>query len=185
MAQHDITALIARIETAGGSADQLLALDNIQQIGDQVIAWNRKAEAAAYELAEQIEAKAAARRRTDSVRAAVAAGQTCFTKTSRGDWIIVGPVEAVVVGRTVTVTKADGSTRQVRVAEVSGPFEKPGFRYSSATFVDVTPRTRTSGRCAECGGYSTTLTTVLDSSGIPGACCPRCARMDQVERSFA
>lgn len=55
MAQHDITDIATEITAAGGSLDQLLAIRDIEQLRDgTVIAWNRKAEAAAADLAGRI-----------------------------------------------------------------------------------------------------------------------------------
>src|SRR5688500_4423128 len=75
MAQHDLTDLIARIEAIGGTVEQLLALDNVgsnsgadlhnlngwdsKEYGYPIYAWNRKAEAAAYQYVEALELKAA------------------------------------------------------------------------------------------------------------------------------
>ena len=61
MAQHDLTDLVTRIDAIGGNLDQLLALDNVEdqrRYGVGVVAWNRKAEYAAYELVEKMEAAA-------------------------------------------------------------------------------------------------------------------------------
>ena len=60
MAQHDITHLVARIEAAGGSKADLLAIPNIEdqpQYG-QLIAWNVRANAAAYDLVARLERNA-------------------------------------------------------------------------------------------------------------------------------
>lgn len=71
--------------------------------------------------------------KAEQIFAAVSAGQTVFTKAAAG-WMVVGPTADVVEGRTVTVTKADGTTTQVRIADVTGTYEKRGLAYAVATF---------------------------------------------------
>jgi hypothetical protein len=59
MAQHTLTHLVTRIEAAGGTADQLLALTDVEMAGGEVFAWNRRAESAAYSLVDRVERNAA------------------------------------------------------------------------------------------------------------------------------
>lgn len=58
MAQHTLTHLVTRIEAVGGTADQLLALTDVEMICGEVTAWNRRAESAAYSLVERLERNA-------------------------------------------------------------------------------------------------------------------------------
>lgn len=201
MAQHDITDLIVRIEAAGGTVDQLLAIDRVIRLRGALVACNRASEFAAHALVEKAERGAAARDKAQRMLDRIRAGQTLFTRSSQSGWLITGPVADLQPGQHVTVTKSDGSTSIVTVGSVHGVYEKQGVDYAVAAFADYTPRsldaggarvrfdTSTtasgSGSCAECDRYSSSLRPVVDSSGIPGMCCPRCAALDVVERSFA
>lgn len=67
MAQHDLSDLVTRIDAIGGDLDELLALVDVEdthrnypKAARNVIAWNVKARAAAYELVERMEAQARA-----------------------------------------------------------------------------------------------------------------------------
>lgn len=67
MAQHDLSDLVTRIDAIGGDLDDLLALVDVEdthrnypKAPRNVIAWNVKARAAAYELVERMEAQARA-----------------------------------------------------------------------------------------------------------------------------
>lgn len=204
MAQYDLTELADRIAAAGGDPTQLLqAHERIMRLGDAYVACNRQAQYAAYDLVTAWEraaaTKAAEEKKAQDRQAAAAemlnkvkAGLTLFAKDPQTGWIIVGPTAALTPGAQVEVTKANGETKTVRVASVIASFSKAGVDYSTARFADL-PRVvntlsrsaaPTRGCCAECGTYSTHLTVVADSSGVSGACCPRCARLDSVERSF-
>lgn len=104
-----------------------------------------------------------------------------------GLWVVVGTPDEVKVG-SVSVRKADGSVKVVRITAVSEPYDyrgKPNVRGTIAADTGSSNR-RPSGHgpCAECGRPGAT-TFCYDSSGIGGYCCPRCARYSQYERSFA
>jgi len=78
----------------------------------------------------------------EAIFAAVSAGQTVYTKAPSG-WMIVGPAADIVEGATVTVTKRDGSTSQVRVGPVGGIRTTRGVEYQVAGFTKIpTPAPR-------------------------------------------
>lgn len=54
MAQQDLTEIAEQIIAAGGTREQLLALTDVAEVGGTIIAWNRRAEAAAYELLDRV-----------------------------------------------------------------------------------------------------------------------------------
>ncbi|WP_336633619.1 MULTISPECIES: hypothetical protein [unclassified Microbacterium] len=103
-------------------------------------------------------------------------GQTLFTRTAAGEWLIVGRADLIAAGKTVTVTKANNTTTVVTVVSLTGTYETNGVRYSVATFrksiarkttatrSPLTARSRdgicrcdgeadSHGRCYQCGGY--------------------------------
>lgn len=94
-------------------------------------------------------------------------------------WFVQGPASEVKVG-SVAVRKADGSTKTVTVTSVTQPDAKG---LVLGTIANDRPQA-SSSRCAECGRPGATIRR-YDSSGIPGLCCPRCARMSRYELSFA
>lgn len=69
----------------------------------------------------------------EKIFTAVAAGQTVFTKAA-DRWLIVGPAAALHPMRTVTITKADGTTKKVLVDAIHTTSEKRGVRYTVASF---------------------------------------------------
>lgn len=79
MAQHDLTHLVTRIDAIGGDLAELLALTDVEDLharypraARNIIAWNRRSEAAAYELVERMEARAARTRQVTPEPAAAA-----------------------------------------------------------------------------------------------------------------
>ena len=84
-------------------------------------------------------------------------------------------------GDAVTLHKRDGSTSTEVVDRVVSE-EPNGFICSLWKKKAASSR---GGSCDECGTHHNTLVGCRDSSGIPGRCCPRCARMSPMERSFA
>lgn len=58
MAQHNLNHLITRINAAGGTTDQLTDLTDVAYVGGDLIAWNRRAEQAAYAAVDAAEAAA-------------------------------------------------------------------------------------------------------------------------------
>lgn len=110
-----------------------------------------------------------------------------FRKTRDGIWAVFGPAPEVLPGP-CHVHRADGTVRTVTVTTTSRPFDVNGvphvYGYIEARDSSPRPASPKSGKCAECGRPGATI-ECSDSSGIPGLCCPRCARMSRYERSFA
>ena len=46
-----------------------------------------------------------------------------YRKTQQGEWVVMGPVGAIKKDRVVTVTKSDGTTKEVNIWRVGRPFE--------------------------------------------------------------
>jgi hypothetical protein len=107
---------------------------------------------------------------------------TQATYAKHGDsWAIRVP-ELRSPGDQVTVVKASGEIKN----ETLGPLleDAPGaFIYAIIRSQKKRGGSR-GGKCSECGKYSRTLKSCMDSSGCAGECCPRCASMDSYERSF-
>lgn len=112
-----------------------------------------------------------------------------WRKNKQDKWVVFGPASEVIEGSTVTVGKRDGTTSQVKIERVS-----KRFQVNCVAHVYGTPERRESGtrqssgnnRCADCGAYLRGKGTLrYDSSGIPGYCCPQCARAPRWELSFA
>lgn len=97
-----------------------------------------------------------------------------YTKLSNGDWGVLCDSRPSV-GDVVTVTKRDKTTRRETIAQV---FTR-GDKFVCAVV------TAHGGKCANCDRYSNHLQRRYDSSGIPGDCCDRCARLPKYELSFA
>ena len=107
-------------------------------------------------------AQAKAQRTLNAVRD----GHTEFTRTPGGEWLIVGPANTLTPGAEVTVTKADGTTKQVIIADAHQVREVQGVSYRTAEFrnVPAAPRatrpiacthtdTDNNGQCYGCGKY--------------------------------
>jgi hypothetical protein len=126
---------------------------------------------------------------------------TITYRKSDGMWAAYGPSRAIKPGQQVTITKRSGETKQEWIDSVSKPFTVDGTRMVYGYLADLVdglliPRAETAaapaaasqgrgGICAECDQPRRSLTECLDSSGIPGMCCPRCASLPAHERSFA
>lgn len=96
---------------------------------------------------------------------------TCkYRKTKSGQWAVMGPADVVRPGATVTVTKADGSTKTERIVSVGKPFDGLVYGYpaprehrsSGGYGRGYTPRDcecdgmsfgeRPGSKCSNCGG---------------------------------
>lgn len=131
-----------------------------------------------------------------------------YRKTRDGEWVAYGPAAMLKPGQQVTVTKRDSSTKQEWIDSVGKPFVVDGVRMAYGYLADVVdgvliprsesrpaprPASRRSagagqgkgGICDECQQPRRGLIECLDSSGIPGLCCPRCAALPAHLRSFA
>lgn len=73
----------------------------------------------------------------DALVAKVAQGLTTFRKDVDGTWRVIGPAADLHVGATVTVTKADGSTKKVTVVAVNRTGERNGTAYAIADIRDA------------------------------------------------
>jgi hypothetical protein len=111
-----------------------------------------------------------------------------FRKTQRGEWAVCGPVSAVREGTEVTVTKRSGDTKRVYIERVGRQFQRDGkamvYGYIGSDRNVETTSTGRGGICDECDQPRRNLRPCVDSSGIGGMCCPRCASMSPFERSF-
>jgi hypothetical protein len=107
-----------------------------------------------------------------------------YRKTKQGEWVAFGPVDALHVGQ-VTVSKKSGETKTETVVRLGRVFQVAGADMVYGYLAPAAPSHshRSLGDCNECGERRA-VTTALDSSGIAGAVCGRCARMSQYERSF-
>jgi hypothetical protein len=110
-----------------------------------------------------------------------------FKKTQRGEWAVCGPVSAVREGTEVTVTKRSGDTKRVYIERTGREFQVDGKAMVYGYIAPSAPKAPNAGRggiCDECGKPRRNLSACVDSSGIGGMCCPRCASMSPYERSF-
>ncbi len=84
----------------------------------------------------------------------------------------------------VTVTKKDGTTKTEHVRAVSRPFDVQGVPHVYGYIQRVA--SGSGSICDECGeALRGRGIPCVDSSGIAGTCCPRCAQLPAWERSFA
>lgn len=195
MAQYDLTEHAERITAAGGNPDDLLTLDRCSLVGGVYTAFNRGTESAADRLVAKVEYAARKKTTAAAMFTAVRDGKSVFTKDPSSGWLVVGPTATLTEGAHVEVTKASGETKTVRITQVVASFSRHGLDYATARFtdvaraVDIAPSADFTpahpGSCAACGKRSGGLAVVPDSSGITAPCCPRCADLDPLERSFA
>lgn len=116
-----------------------------------------------------------------------------WRKNREGNWVVFGPASEVVSDAWVTVTKANGSSSRTLIATTSRPFDVNGVPHvygtpaprESGAGTSSQPRQSSGQCCAECGSHRGPFKVLPDSSGIMGPCCPRCARYDRYERSYA
>lgn len=103
-------------------------------------------------MSTKVAEKAKAQRMLDAVKA----GQSLFSRTPEGMWTVVGPVDDIVTGATVTVTKASGETSQVIIGKVGPVFTAQGCSYRVGGFKNVqAERTHTAPRSSyRSSGYS-------------------------------
>jgi len=117
-----------------------------------------------------------------------------WRKNKQGEWVVFGTMDEVTEGGWVSVSKKDGTSRRVKIGQVSKSFQIYGKahvygtpdRRESGTQQSSEQRQAYGQSCAECGkplrGRGTCR---YDSSGIPGVCCPTCAQYSSYELSFA
>jgi hypothetical protein len=99
-----------------------------------------------------------------------------YRKTKAGVWVVCGPCTVVKAGATVTVTKADGTTKYEHIASVGKPFDGLCYGY-------LTPDPDSDSSCDNCGeGRGTVRKT--DSSGLTGKVCRGCANEPSFALSF-
>lgn len=114
--------------------------------------------------------------------------QVIYCKLSSGDWGLRGPAGSLVPGQQVTVHKKDGTTKTETPRAVQNS-DTPGEVIATlARDQRSSPSSKSSGSsremCAECNERAG-VRSCLDSSGLSGMCCARCASMSRWERSFA
>lgn len=102
-------------------------------------------------------------------------------KLRNGSW--GARVEAAVeAGDTIQITTRSGKTWKARVMRVLWSDGKVSLCVTESA--ERRPAAKSQHEpCAECGERAGTV-PCLDSSGIRGLCCSRCARMSRWERSF-
>ena len=108
-----------------------------------------------------------------------------YRKTRNGTWAVMGPASQITAGRTVVVTKRDGSTKPELISSVGKTFTRDGQQMVYGYPERSSGSRNSSGgqMCDECGqrrGYI----EARDMSGIPGLVCGRCIR-DEGCLSFA
>jgi hypothetical protein len=104
-----------------------------------------------------------------------------YRKTRTGEWVVCGPAHVVKPGKTVTVTKRDGSTKTETIDKVGQSFIKDGVRtvygYTAKTTRPASARSHgRGGVCNECYTQTSRLFPATDMSGIPGEVCGQCIR---------
>jgi hypothetical protein len=99
-----------------------------------------------------------------------------YRKTREGDWAAFGPAFMIKAGHTVTVTKADGSRKQEKIARVSKPFDVNGVPF----VYGYIERAR---KCDNCGEFRGVYLR-RDSSGLLGYVCYVCNNDDDGYLSF-
>lgn len=84
--------------------------------------------------------------------------QCSYRKTKSGQWAVMGPVNVIKTGATVTVTKKSGETKTETIASVGKPFSRAGvemvYGYPSERNSHSSHRSHRSQRnygCPECG----------------------------------
>ena len=112
---------------------------------------------------------------------------TCkFRRTKSGAWAVMGPTSIVRPGATVDVVLAKGGVKRVTIESVGKSFRADGAEQCCGYPVNDNRRQAGhSGTCDECGQRSSSLRACVDSSGLGGECCPRCAAQPAYTRSFA
>jgi hypothetical protein len=71
-----------------------------------------------------------------------------YRKTKSGEWVVYGPASAVQAGRSVTVTKSDGSTKTEHIDRVGRPFGVDGVSMVYGYLGAREPETRATYRRA-------------------------------------
>lgn len=98
----------------------------------------------------------------------VAAGKTVFTKAADGTWMLIGPAASIKDGKSVIVTKRDGSTTTATVGRVTQDKTARGVAYRVATVTKGAALRPTQTVPARDTRYVTTrsnaYTTVQDAS---------------------
>jgi len=79
-----------------------------------------------------------------------------YTKTQKGEWVVLAPAAALKAGATITVTKKDGTTKTETIESVGRAFERNGrqMAYGYPAKTKTTHRTH-SAFCDECGSKAT------------------------------
>jgi hypothetical protein len=62
-----------------------------------------------------------------------------YRKTKKGEWVVMGPVDAVDAGEDVTVTRKNGTTKNEFVLRVSKPFDVDGVEMVYGFITDPDP----------------------------------------------
>jgi hypothetical protein len=111
-----------------------------------------------------------------------------YRKTRNGEWAVFGPVSLMGEGKTVVVTKADGSTKQETIGSMSRPFDVDGVPHAYGYIVRQARQEQhdlQEGReCDQCGRSGARYRR-FDSSGIAGVVCGKCNREPDYCLSFA
>lgn len=95
-----------------------------------------------------------------------------YRKDKYGDWKLMGPSSVLVPGQVVTVTKADGSTKQETVGTVAGSFTREdGVVCAYASIRGTAKKYQSSdGRCRECRGPIVNARHHRAMGGLCGDC---------------
>jgi hypothetical protein len=119
-----------------------------------------------------------------------------YRKTRQGQWVAFAPAATLNrlmldSNRRIEIVKRSGERKVETLESVGRSFVADGremaYGYlakSAPAAPKATPNAGRGGICDECGNPRRNLSACVDSSGIGGMCCPRCASMSPYERSF-
>ena len=99
-----------------------------------------------------------------------------YRKTRQSEWVAFGPADAILKGRTVTVTKRDGTCKTEYIERAGRPFQAGGTECCYGYLRKTAPAPRAaSSRWASC---KTCRCHSEDGAGQPGSIlfdgCDRC-----------
>jgi hypothetical protein len=109
-----------------------------------------------------------------------------YRRSRDGNWAVFGPASMMGEGRTVTVTKADGTTRKETIVHVSREFDVDGVPFAYGYLARSNSNSQGQGqrqKCDNCGEWGG-IYPRRDSSGLPGLVCGFCNNDADYELSF-
>ncbi len=104
-----------------------------------------------------------------------------YRRSRDGNWAVFGPAALMGEGKRVTVTKADGTTKQETIVHVSRTFDVDGTPFAYGYLARGGQQQRR--KCDNCGeGWG--VYERRDSSGLVGMVCAICNYDEDYELSF-